>query len=113
MGNELTTPTIYALQTQPPKRLQTECVFGVLVQRFRVFDRRMYLSNDNAIRVTKACVVLHNYLTPARTDFNQMMERLNPDNEYVYNNEYGALRPLRRMGYYAPQEASVICDCFK
>ena len=69
----------------------------------------MYLSNDNAIRVTKACVVLLNYLTPARTDFNQMMERLNPQNEYVYNNAMGALRPLQRMGCHAPQEVSEIC----
>ena len=79
-----------------------ECVFGILVQHFRVFDRRMYLSDHNAIRVTKACVVLHNYLTPSRTDYNQMMERLNPNNEHVYNDQRGALRPLRRMGYHAP-----------
>ena len=90
-----------------------ECVFRILVRRFRVFVRRMYLNNDNAIRVTKACVVLHNYLTPMRTDFNQMMERLNPENDYVYNNEQGPLRPLQRMGYHTPQEASEIHDWLK
>ena len=44
-----------------------ECAFGILVQRFQVFDRRMYLSDVNATIVTKACTVLHNYLTPPRS----------------------------------------------
>ena len=90
-----------------------ECVFGILVQRFGVFDRWMYLSDNNAIRVTKACVVLHNYLTPYRTDYNQMIQKLIPENDYVYNNKRGALRPLQRMGYYTPQKASEICEWFK
>ena len=90
-----------------------EYVFGILVQCFRVFDRRMYLSDNNAIMVTKACVVLHNYLTPSRTDYNTMVERLNPNNEYQYNPQNGALRPLTRMGYHAPQEAEEIQNWFK
>ena len=88
-------------------------MFGILVQRFQVFDRRMYLSDNNAIRLTKAYVVLHNYLTSSRTDYNQMIQKLNPENDYVYNNETGALRPLQRMGYHAPQEASDIHEWFK
>ena len=98
---------------QSRARRIVECVFGILVQRFRVFDRRMYLSDNNAILVTKACVVLHNYLTPSRTDYNVMVERLNPNNEYQYNPQNGALRPLRRMGYHAPQEAEEIRNWFK
>ena len=55
-----------------------ECAFGILVQRFRVFDRKMYLSDANAIKVTQACTVLHNYLTPERTAYEAIMMRLNP-----------------------------------
>ena len=104
--------TVYNYRHSRARRI-VECVFGILVQRFRVFNRRMYLSDNNAIRVTKASVVLHNYLTPSWTDYNQMIQKLNPENDYVYNNERGALRPLRRMGYHAPQEASEIREWFK
>ena len=104
--------TVYNYRHSRARRI-VECLFGILVQRFRVFDRRMYLSDNNAIRVTKACVVLHNYLTPSRTDYNHMIQKLNPENDYIYNNERGALRPLRRMGYHAPQEASEIREWFK
>ena len=44
----------------------SENAFGILVQRWRVFDRRMYLSDENAIKVIQAATVLHNYLTPAQ-----------------------------------------------
>ena len=103
---------IYNYRYSRARRI-VECVFGILVQQFRIFDRRMYLSDHNAIRVTKACVVLHNYLTPSRMDYNRMIESLNPNNEHVYNEQQGALRQLRRMGYHAPQEASHIRDWFR
>ena len=67
-----------------------ECTFGILVQRFRVFDRRMYLSDANAIHVTKACVLLHNYLTPPRTEYRAIMDCLNPE-DHQYNPQTGAL----------------------
>ena len=104
--------TVYNYRHSRARRI-VECVFGILVQRFRVFDRHMYLSDNTAVRVTKACEVLHNYLTPSHTDYNEMIQNLNPANDYVYNNVRGALTPLQRMGYHAPQEASEICEWFK
>ena len=49
-------------------RCIVENAFCILVQRWRVFDRRMHLSDHNAIKVIQAATVLHNYLTPKNTD---------------------------------------------
>ena len=68
-----------------------ECAFGILVQCFRVFDHRMYLSDENATIVMKACTVLHNYLTPPCTDYQSIMDRLNPKGRQ-YNENQGALQ---------------------
>ena len=90
-----------------------ECAFGILVQRFRVFDRRMYLSAENATIVTKACTVLHNYLTPPRTDYESIMERLNPDGK-EYNANQGALRDVHNYhGYHSPTDACIVRDWYK
>ena len=89
-----------------------ESTFVILVQRFRVFDRRMYPSDANAIDVTKACVPLHNYLTPPCTEYRAIMGCFNPD-DHQYNSQTGALRLLRRIGYHSPQDAVNIRDWFK
>ena len=43
-----------------------------------VFDRRMYLSDENAINVIQAATVLHNYLNPANVNMETIMAQLNP-----------------------------------
>ena len=85
-----------------------ECAFGILVQRFRVFDRKMYLSPENATLVTKACTVLHNYLTPPCTDYDSIMEGRQ------YNENQGALRNVRNYpGYHSPNDATEVRDWYK
>ena len=90
-----------------------ECAFGILVQRFRVFDHRMYLSDENATIITKACTVLHNYLTPPCTDYQSIMDRLNPEGRQ-YNENQGALRNVHNYhGYHSPTDAAIIRDWYK
>ena len=55
-----------------------ESAFGILAQRWRVFDSRLPLSTDNADKVIQAAVCLHNYLTEDK-DLNKIISELNPD----------------------------------
>ena len=90
-----------------------ECAFGILVQRFRVFDHRMYLNDENATIVTKTCTVLHNNLTPPCTDYQSIMDRLNPEGRQ-YNENQGALRNIHNYhGYHSPTDAAIIRDWYK
>ena len=90
-----------------------ENAFGILVQRWRVFDRRMYLSTPNATLVIQAATVLHNYLTPRNPDANNIINRLNP-NGAEYNPETGALRNLRpRQGLRSPTDAMEVRNWYK
>ena len=41
----------------------SENAFGMLCQRFRVFFRRIQVMPESAIKIVKACCILHNYLT--------------------------------------------------
>ena len=82
-----------------------ENAFGILVQHWRVFDRRMYLSTHNATLVIQAATVLHNFLTPRNPDADKIITRLNL-NGINYNPETGALHNLRpRQGFRSATDA--------
>ena len=90
-----------------------EYAFGFLVQCFRIFDRRMYLSAENATIVTEACTVLHNFLTSPCTDYESIMGRLNPDGRQ-YNENQGVMRDVHNYhGYHSPTDATIVRDWYK
>ena len=90
-----------------------ENAFGILVQRWRVFDSRMYLSDTNAIKIIKAATVLHNFLTQKNADADQLLARLNPAGR-EYNNATGALHDIRnRQGLRSPTDAMEVRDWYK
>ena len=39
-----------------------ECAFGILSNKWRVFQRPLNVSLDFAVDIVKACVVLHNFV---------------------------------------------------
>ena len=91
----------------------SENAFGILVQRWRVFDRRMYLSDENAIKVIQAATVLHNYLTPAHFNVETMMAQLNPGAR-EYDHQAGALRNVNNhRGMRSPTDAMEIRNWYK
>ena len=58
-------------------RMCVENAFGILAQRWRIFNRRIPLSADNADNVIKAACCLHNYLTEDK-DYENICAELNP-----------------------------------
>ena len=94
-------------------RCIVENAFGILVQHWRVFDRRMYLSTHNATLIIQAPTVLHNYLTPRNPDAKNIMNRLNP-NGTECNPETGTLCNLRpRQGLRSPSDAMEVRNWYK
>ena len=94
-------------------RCIVENAFGILVQCWRVFDRRMYLSTHNATLIIQAATVLHNFLTPRNPDANNIITRLSPHGT-EYNPETGALRNLRpRQGLRSPTDAMEVRNWYK
>ena len=86
----------------------SENVFGILVQWWRVFDRRMAISDDNTIKVIQAATVLHNYLKPVGINAEAILTQLNPT-----GNEAGALRNINQGGIRSPTDALEIREWFK
>ena len=69
--------TIFNYRLSRARRI-VENAFGILVQRFRVYDRRLYMDDHHVIKIVNATCVLHNYLSTANMDVANVMARLNP-----------------------------------
>ena len=86
--------------------------FGILVQRFRVFNRKLPLMPQNADKVVKACCILHNYLTEEQ-DYPTMCNRLNPDQD-PFLHEDGAILDLDNLnGYRSAATARALRNIFR
>ena len=84
----------------------------MLAQRFRMFNRRMQLSERNVEIVIKTACALHNFLTedmPAAA----INARLNPDQE-LYLGRDGAMQPIDNLyGYHSTQDALHMREIYK
>ena len=89
-----------------------ENAFGILAERFRVFDRRLQIYDHNVIKIVNASCVLHNYLCTARLDVANMMGRLSPD-EVPYLQPQAMLRDLQNQGYHSTDAAQRVQRIYK
>ena len=103
---------IFNYQLSRAQRI-VENAFGILVQRWRLFNRRIQLDHENVIHVIKACCVLHNFLcdTPEYQDrgtlqANQQGDVIIPDGAPIVNVAY-----LR--GYHSAKDALATRELFK
>ena len=81
-----------------------ENAFGILAQRFRLFNRRIPLIPENVDRVVKATCVLHNFLTEKK-DLPTIYNRLNPDGD-PYLTDDGAIIDIGNLhGYHSAAQS--------
>ena len=88
-----------------------ENAFGILAQRWRIFNRKIALHPDNVDKVVKACCILHNYLSESK-DIPTIFNQLNPEHD-PYLTEDGAILDVRGHGFHHPQEARAMRDIYK
>ena len=94
-------------------RMTVECAFGILAQRFRIFSRRIPLSETNADKIIQAACCLHNYLTEEKA-VEQIYEDLNPNREPFLDEAGVACLYLPRLqGYRTSEDAQGVRDIFK
>ena len=89
-----------------------ENAFGILAQRFRMFDRRIHMDDHNVIKIVNATCVLHNYLCTARMDVANVMGRLNP-NGAPYLQPQAMLHELQNQGYHSTDAAQRVWQIYK
>ena len=66
--------------------MPVKCAFGILAQRWRIFSRRIPLSEDNADKIVQAACCLHNYLTKDKV-IDLIYTELNPGREAYLDEE--------------------------
>lgn len=89
-----------------------ENAFGILAQRFRVYNRRMQLKPYTVIFIVKATCILHNFLRGNATIATTYAD-LNPDHE-PYLGENGTFVDLDNLqGYRSARESQRIRNIFK
>ena len=93
--------------------MTVECAFGILAQRFRIFSRRLPLSETNADKIIQAACCLHNYLMEEKA-VEQIYEDLNPNREPFLDEAGVACLYLPRLqGYRTSEDAQGVRDIFK
>ena len=88
-----------------------ENAFGILAQRFRLFNRRIQMKPENVVRIVKACTVLHNYLRDNKSYLATSLE-LNPERE-PYLPDDGPVQDMYNIGYHSAKEIRNLRDKFK
>jgi hypothetical protein len=89
-------------------RRVVENAFGLMCQRFRIFYRKIQMDPRYLTDVVKACVVLHNYLTPEVHDTDE--------DEDEIPTTYGVLGLqdlIRKKGGNTPKEATLYRDMLR
>ena len=90
-----------------------ENAFGILAQRWRIFNRRIPLSADNADNVIKAACCLHNYFTEDKENENICVD-LNPQGNQCIDDRGVVCMYLPRLhGYRSSDDAQAVRHIFK
>ena len=89
-----------------------ENAFGILVQHFRVYDRRLCMDDHHVIKIVNDTCVLHNYLCTANMDVANVMGRLNPWGA-TYMQPQVMLQDLQNVGYHSKRHVQRVRNIYK
>ena len=101
---------IFNCQLSRARRI-VENAFGILVQSWRVFDRRICMADHNFIKIVNVTCVLHNYLCTANIAPENAMGHLNPD-VTMYLGPQTILRGLQSQGYHSTTAAQKVWNIY-
>ena len=87
----------------------SENAFGLLAQRWRIFQRRINLHPEQCEKVVQACCVLHNYLQ--KSTGNSTPNNVQDERDSLQ--EYQAMQNLTNMGCRESADAYSVRDKFK
>ena len=87
--------------------------FGILVQRWRVFNRRLKLDHENVVHVIKASCILHNFLreTPEYHDRGTLV--VNQEGDVIIPNAAPVVNVAYLRGYHSAKDALATRELFK
>ena len=89
-----------------------ENAFGILAQRFRIYNTRMWYSEKTVVKIVKSTCVLHNFLRDKNMNVANIYTGLNPE-RLEYLGENGSVVNLASLpGYRSSNEAQRIRRVF-
>ena len=79
--------------------------FGILAQRWRIFNRRIQLHEDNVTEVIKACCVLHNFMRESPEYRDRASLQLNNDGNIAMPEGGPMVNVAYLSGYHSAKDA--------
>ena len=89
----------------------SENAFGILAQRWRIFQRRINLHAQRVEKVVKACCALHNYIQKSKCEIASQSFNVEEIESNVH--ESNSLQNIMNMGCRASADAYAVRDKFK
>lgn len=117
-SNMTTAQKVFNYRLSRARRI-VENAFGILVSRFRIFEKPLPFHPDKAIKIVKACCALHNWLRYLKNDDDSVTidEEDTNTGQTILGNwrdvRNDGLIPLHRSSNnHSAERARIVCDSY-